>query len=321
LSVSGSRRCHSSGWCGRATLDRGASLGRKQLAERCLRALDSIRQHGEAAVASIRGEDDPQDTDVIKILDLVEMDEDIESGEDKPRFDRRDALDGSRRVRWLAIAFAGRHGAWEARGLLSPSESLDGAIEVRGSGGPFRRILGRAWLRRSSFDLAQRIEETTFFFPFDYRDECAEAEAQIRPLADHGLTLRGGHKTLVGTKNHPDQHNLLYVDRWSGEVDVRRERGPRADVRARFERSDFNLAMTVDGIRYLEARDLLLTRRGAELGWRPFARLRLAGGRERWSLESRHPSYAEIWPFSVWDVFSSTRYRLVAIENGTCQRL
>jgi hypothetical protein len=40
----------------------------------------------EAAVASIRGEDDPQDTDVIKIIDLVEMDEDIESGQEKPRF-------------------------------------------------------------------------------------------------------------------------------------------------------------------------------------------------------------------------------------------
>jgi hypothetical protein len=228
---------------------------------------------------------------------------------------RDDALDGGRHDRWVAAAFAARHGGWEARGLLAPSERPEGAIEVRGSGGPFRRILGRAWLRRSSLDFAQRIEGTTFFFPFDYRDECAEAEAEVQPLADHGFTFRGSHKTLVGTKTYPDQHNLLYVDRWSGEGEIRRERGPRADVRALLERSEINLAMTVNGIRYLEARDLVLARRGAEIGWSPFARARLAGGVERWTLRSRHPSYAEIWPFSVWDVFSSTRYRLVAIDK------
>jgi hypothetical protein len=68
--------------------------------------------------------------------------------------------------------------------------------------------------------------------------------------------------------------------------------------------------MALNGIRYAQMNDLVTTRHLAELGWRPRAPFRVALGYDRWNLESNDPSWFDVWPFNVWDIFTATRYRL-----------
>ncbi len=229
--------------------------------------------------------------------------------------DLDDALDGRRDDRGVSGAIAFDHGRWRARMLVGTADRPEGAIQVTHAPGSASEITARAWVWRSSLDLSQSIDGTTFYFPFDYRDRCVEIDATTEPIANHRLIVHAGHKTLVGEKTYPDQHNLLYVTRLRSEATLSRESGPRLDVSGLWERSEFNLAMTVDGTRYLEARDLGLDRWRAEGGWRPTRALRLAAGMEQWTLRSKYPGFFEAWPFTAWDVFATTRYRLEAVDK------
>jgi hypothetical protein len=76
-----------------------------------------------------------------------------------------------------------------------------------------------------------------------------------------------------------------------------------------------DLTLALDGTRYGALEDLHLERHGGEVGWQAVDAVRVAAGVERWRVESRGPGFVDLWPFTAWDIFSATRYRLVALEK------
>ncbi|MBU1700986.1 MAG: hypothetical protein KJ970_20830 [Candidatus Eisenbacteria bacterium] len=236
--------------------------------------------------------------------------------EQREVYEKKDALDGLRSDEHMAAALAWRHRNLEWRSLIGKfNNRVEGGIEVRCHFKRIRSIAGRVWLTYGTLDLSQKFEASTFFFPFASRDEGADLEMNLDINRDHEVHLGYGNRKLVGMETHPEQNNILYINRWHAEGSAKRTKTPRLDLRFRYESGDFNLAMTLDETRYLEIRDLALRRYKMEAGWGLLPTMRVALGMERWRLDSDYPSYIDVWPFTVWDIFTATRYRLIAADK------
>lgn len=229
-----------------------------------------------------------------------------------------DALDGGRDVSRWAAALAWRDEVGEARFLAGRSGGAGGpeiAGELRRDRiGPLLDVRARAWRQRSTLDLRQTFHGTSFFFPFEYHDDVGELELAVRPLRTLRVGLRGKRQQVVGEKPDPDRWNLIFVDRWRGELRVERLAAPRIDAVASLDRSDVGMAMALDGTRYAQVDDLVLTLRSVELGWR-YRSVRLAAGRDDWRMKSGPESWFDVWPFTVWDIFLAQRYRLESADH------
>jgi len=228
-----------------------------------------------------------------------------------------DRFKGDREVRHVALALAAGGRSRGFHLLLGASDGLEIAAEaaVRRTG-RLESVEARGWLWRSRLDLSQAFDETTFFFPFRYRDETGELSVTVRPARACRLVTRLRRQVVVGEKTDPDRYNLLYVGRWVGEGRIELGNGRGLDLLVHVDRSDFGLAMALDGIRYAQVDDLLVTRRLAELGWSVARPWRVAVGYDRWDLDSDAPSWFDVWPFTVWDVFTATRYRLESLSHS-----
>lgn len=230
-----------------------------------------------------------------------------------------DALDGGREREHVAAAVAGAWNGWQVRGLAGALTGdrgdPEGAIELRGSLGPFDRAGGRIWVWRSSLEIDQRVGETTFHFPFTYREEAGALDLTTRPLLGWRATVEGRHQRVVGDETDPELYNLLYVRRWRGRAQLFRDGATGPDLSVLADRATFDVAMALDGTRYFEAHDARIEHRNLELGWRVPGALRFAAGTDRWELASDDASYLDAWPFTVWDIFTSTRYRLESIDK------
>ncbi|MAF26820.1 MAG: hypothetical protein QF819_06785 [Gemmatimonadota bacterium] len=225
-----------------------------------------------------------------------------------------DALDGRRPVEHISMAWAARRGRWEARGLLGGAGGTECALEVRGAWGALERVEARAWLARTETRLSQRVSGSLFRFPVRLRDEVGEAHLGLRPiLGVLRVEASARRRRVAGERTDPETWNLPFiaVDRLSARLSA--VRGPQVDLRASREVASVDLAMASGGTRYLDAGGVETDRRTVEAGWRPGSRLRVSGGVDRWRVRGGR-GFAEIWPFSVWEIFRSTRYRLVSVD-------
>jgi hypothetical protein len=234
--------------------------------------------------------------------------------------EEEDVLDGERDVGHHALLLAARDERGDLRLLIGMSRPYEAGLELRGSGGLLESLRWRTWVRESRTDLRQTVRGTTFFFPFPYRDANAAIEARSRPI--RGLRFRGGGEVqqVLGRKHRSDWYNVIDVMRLRAEVDVERTDDPRLDLRTFVGRTVLGAEMALGGTVYGRARDLRSYHGGTELGWRWGTRrergeVRLAlGGEGRW-LHSNDPSFLDVWPFTVWDVFTATRYRLERLRQ------
>ncbi|MBD3336510.1 MAG: hypothetical protein GF355_13440 [Candidatus Eisenbacteria bacterium] len=232
-------------------------------------------------------------------------------------FSTDDGHDGGRKSGRFGLAVAGVYAGWEARALIGRRDGrTEGAVQLAGSFGPLARFAGRGWVTNSELDFAQRFDETTFYFPFRYRDECAEIEIETKSWKHLTLGFTGGRKTLVGRKTLRDQYNLLYLDRWRAGGFLRSNRSPQPRLGYMLHRGKLNLAMAMSGTRYAEIRDLHLTRHCGTLEWRWSSTLDSRVGVESWRITADGRGYVDVWPFWVWDVFTATRYVLEAAEKS-----
>jgi len=122
---------------------------------------------------------------------------------------------------------------------------------------------------------------------------------------------RGGGGISANYRLEP-AHRLYITPRMTA-ADAR---GPGVRLTAAFTTADFDLAMHFDQVRYLHLDGLRIENPTARLDVVPLGWLSLFGGWERMRLEHHGSSFFDVWPFTIWDIFTATRYRLDDFEGS-----
>ena len=236
-------------------------------------------------------------------------------------FEEKDELIVRRDGRHHALAGAFVHGRTEIRALLGWSSGTEGALDLRTAAGPCEEIRARAWLWRGETDAWQEAQGTRFYFPFPYDDWSADASLRLRPMAGARARAHAEFQRVKGRKSWPDWYNVLDVSRGRGELDLAPAACDRIGLHVFAQRSVLGLESAVESTVYARAEDFRSDHAGVELHGAPFragsrlARARLGLGWEGRRLASDDASYLDVWPFSIWDVFTATRFRLESIRE------
>jgi hypothetical protein len=229
--------------------------------------------------------------------------------------DEEDVLDGDRDVEHHAAIVAGRWRGWEGRLVARPGDEAEAAFELRGPGPGLESAGIRGWWWRSETNLDQELRGTTFHFPFAYRDASLEVRGTTKPWRGWRGAGRLRLQRIDGDEPHPEQYNRFDARRSRLELELERIRSPRIDARARWEQAKLGVEAVLDGTAYARAQDLFVTGSSVEAGWSPHRAWRVAAGWDGWWTASDDKSYVDIWPFTVWDVFTSTRFRLEKLRG------
>lgn len=228
-------------------------------------------------------------------------------------YDERDVFTGRRRVDHVAAAFAARPGWGEVCALLGGSSGVDAAVRVRGVAAPGGALAAWAWWWQGGTDLSQKVRDTTFFFPFTYHERAAGAE-WTRARGPRRWTARASYRGLVGEEPHEEQYNRIDAHRLRLDGTVAPAGRTGWDAALSADGAISGVEMTLDGTVYARVRDVRTLRFGGETGWRPRPSLRFAAGYDRYRVRCDDPGFVDVWPFTVWDVFTGTRYRLESID-------
>ncbi|HET6348697.1 MAG TPA: hypothetical protein VFH88_06395 [Candidatus Krumholzibacteria bacterium] len=87
-------------------------------------------------------------------------------------------------------------------------------------------------------------------------------------------------------------------------------RGPGARLRVDYTDATLDLAMYFQDVRYMHLDDLSITNPIVRLDVVPLPWLSFFGGWERLHAEHHGDSFFDVWPFTIWDVFTARRYRV-----------
>jgi hypothetical protein len=230
-------------------------------------------------------------------------------------YGERDELRGRRRVEHVAAAIAVRPGWCEVRALLGGSQGLDAGVHLRGLAVPGGSLSAWAWWWQGGTDVSQKIHETTFHFPFRYHERAAGAE-WTRARGPRQWRARAAYRGLAGEEPYEGQYNRLDAHRLRLEAVAAPAAAAGAgwDATLSADGATAGCEMALDGTVYARVRDVRTLRFGGEAGWRARPSVRISAGYDRYRIRCDDPGFADAWPFTVWDVFLATRYRLESID-------
>jgi hypothetical protein len=221
------------------------------------------------------------------------------------------------------------------------------AVGAAGSNGEFLADLemGLAWNRAvevlltwetfaNELEIDQEIEGTTFPFHFPFETDRWFGRVEIHSPSTYCIRLTGLYETNSGEGDVVQGfENRLWVRRagMGGTVDYKLKPwyrldivprltdssapGPGVRLRVDYTDIDSDLEMRYNDVRYLHLDGLEGANALARLDVVPLRWLSLFGGWERLQFEHHGDSFFDVWPFTIWDVFSAKRYRLDDMET------
>jgi hypothetical protein len=214
------------------------------------------------------------------------------------------------------------------------SEGFDGSAEVEVSWRSRAAVLVTGETFASRIETAQTINGYRFPFHFPFRTERWHARADVVPTSEWGLRAWTTYEVSRGRGDEVKGfENRLYFRRWGagGSVSVALEpprhsdivprpsrevsRLPGVRLSAGYNDGSADLGMRFNGIRYLHLDDVRIDNKTARLDVMARPWLGAFGGWERLSVAHDGRSFADIWPFTIWDVFTSRRYRLGHLDG------
>lgn len=229
-------------------------------------------------------------------------------------YEEQDVLRARREVDHFAFLAAARSRLGEIRALVGGASGPEIGLRFHAAEAwPGTLSLGWWWTRGRT-DVSQKVRDTTFFFPFRYQEQVFHLELERQLSRQWRGRLWSSFGSVSGEEPYPGQYNRLDVDQ--DRVGVALAGSDRFPLELMCSRDAFRvgLEMTLDHTWYARARALEITHWSGEAGWRLPRDLRVAAGYERWTVDSTDPSYVDVWPFTVWDVFTATRYRLESLD-------
>ena len=171
-------------------------------------------------------------------------------------------------------------------------------------------------------------------FPFEFPFRIRDIKTKCMMLFDSfELNLIGGYNNLcgVGEENHGFK-NLLYSTSYSASLEFShfvkefnkanhfstklKSRNTTIGFLLGIDQkwSTIDIGMEKDDIRYMEIRGFKLFNTKLRLDLVPLESKWLFLGWERGRLKYSGDSFLDVWPFSVWDIFTSKRYRLSDLD-------
>ncbi len=210
-----------------------------------------------------------------------------------------------------------------------------GAASFEGAIRWYRRLdlymLAATYRSRIEFTETMLGYRFPFNFPFEVRMLSGKAGAAF---GRSRLDISGGCELLLGEgENDHGFENLLYFRRVSAGVTLSRgivrtgtPGGISRDRSAGSRLPGFifaidhhegvgDIEMYKDGTRYMRLQDFELIDTALRLDVLPFGSFRAFAGWERVRIMHSGDSFFDVWPFIIWDVFLSKRYRLGPLDG------
>lgn len=223
-----------------------------------------------------------------------------------------DRLDGGAIADDVMVA-AGVDGAWgdlRAMAGLHDERPLWAASATLRGDGPLRAFSVRGYRQRTDAALAQEVLGVRVRFAFPARTTGADAAVTLDTRWG-SADVTGGGRWVSAPDPSGTSHEA--IDGWSAHGAVAlRPAGP-FDVRARGTVHHLGVALSVRDVPYASLTDLALADGEVEVGVAAGDAVRVAIGVRGVSVDAGSDGFADVWPFTPWDLFSATRYRLDAL--------
>lgn len=207
-----------------------------------------------------------------------------------------------------------------------------GEVEVALAWGRRLTLLTKAERFSSEIVTSQQINGSSFPFHLPMTTSRAFGRLQLLPAARWRVRIEGLYGENSGAGDVvAGFENRLYFERWAGAFTFDRGVSPRyrlyllpaleggggpgLRVRATYQEGDGRLGMRFDDVRYLYLDGLGWTDTGVRAEVVPLGWLTILGGWQRLRIQHAGGSFADVWPFVIWDVFQAKRYRLARLDT------
>lgn len=223
-----------------------------------------------------------------------------------------DRLDGGAIADHVVVAAGadGLRGDLRAMAGLGDERPLWAASATLRGTGLLRRLSVRAHGQTADAALVQEVSGVRVRFAFPARSTGVDVGLGLdTPWG--GADLAGGARWV--SAGDPDGTSHEAIDGWSahGAVALRPMDGA-VDLRARGVVHHLGVALSVRDIPYASLQDLVLAHGELEVGVTATHAVRIGLGVRGVSADAGSDGFADVWPFTPWDLFSATRYRLDA---------
>ncbi len=224
--------------------------------------------------------------------------------------------------------------AIEAVGAAGADSAFVGDLEIRLSWGSRVNLLVKGETFSSEIEIEEEVLGSTFPFHFPFNTDRWFGRLQVDAPTHFHFRTWGLYETNQGEDDVVQGfENRLWVERAGigGSVDYRLEPWYRLDVaprpspdfgrgpglRARFDYTtiDSDIEMRYNDVRYLHLDGLQCDNVVARLDVVPLRWWSIFGGWERLEVEHHGDSFFDVWPFTIWDIFTAKRYRLDDMES------
>jgi hypothetical protein len=222
----------------------------------------------------------------------------------------------------------------ELLGAAGGNGQFLGEVEARLSWADAAELLVTAQTFANTLEVEQDIDGSRFPFHFPFATDRWFARVQVNAPSSCTLRAWGFYETNSGEGTVVRGfENRVWVERGGGgaSVDYRLQpahrldltprlsdadaRGPGVRVQAAYTGAECDLAMYFDEVRYLHLDRLRIDNPVVRLDVVPLGWLSVFGGWERLRVEHHGDSFFDAWPFTIWDIFQATRYRLDDLEG------
>jgi len=191
----------------------------------------------------------------------------------------------------------------------------------------------RAMTDATEIEIDEEIDSHRFPFRFPFRTDGFEGESAVAARGFQLAAFGGLHVSHGDGTGSDPLGNALYFQWISfgasarhgirllpGNAFILRRLGPGSSLPGysltfAINSGNGDVGMKRGGVRYLHLQDANIGAASVRLDFIPVASASCSVGWQRLRVEHDGASFLDVWPFSIWDVFSAKRYRLGHVDG------